>query len=96
MYLGYEKVIVEAAVQTADDLDIPGDATHAELQSETEHVRYTMDNETNPNQTTGMLLLTTEHPKQFVIDDIKRIRFCRNADGTNAILHIHYFGGRVI
>lgn len=94
MYVGYEKIVVKADVQTVSDLTLPTGATHAELQCESEGVRYTMDNTTSPNQTTGMLLIKDQQPKLFLIEDIVRIKFCRNSSGTNATLHIHYVGGR--
>ena len=103
MYVAYERVIVEAAVQTSANLTEAKMtlASHVELQAERGHIRYTMDNTTSPgvgenDQTYGMLLLTTEHPKLFTIEDLRRIRFCRNTSGVNPILHLHYIDGREI
>lgn len=97
MYLGYEKEAATANVKTVADLAPPPKATHCEIMAETQHVRYRMDdpNQGVIDQTTGMLLLTTEGPKAFLIEDLKRIRFTR-ATGTDGVLHIHYFGGRDI
>jgi hypothetical protein len=93
MYLGYERVDATATVKTASNLTIPAGATHAELMSDSAAVLYTMDNATDPNTALprGMILRTTDPPKLFVIDDIRRIRFV----GTPALsgLNLHYLGG---
>ena len=94
MYLSYEQITVDATNQQAGSLHIPAKATHAELQADTGSIRYTMDNVTNPSSTFGMLLLTTEPPKQFLIDDIRRIRFTQGSGAAK--LNIHYFAGRNI
>lgn len=93
MYLNYQQVASTDAVQTVAALTVPARATHAELQADTNNVRYTMDNATDPDQLVGMVLLVTSEPKLFLIDDIRRIRFHRGA-AANGNLNIHYFAGR--
>lgn len=93
MYLAFTQVASSGAVKTVADLGtIPGNATHAELQSDTQDIRYTMDGETDPTSTSGMLLVTTHEPKTFLIDDVRNIRFTQGAGGAGK-LNIHYFGG---
>jgi len=95
MYLSHEQVAATAAVKDVDDLTVPAKATHAELQADTSDIRYTMDNATDPTQTSGMILLTTEDPMLFLIEDINRIRFTRGS-GSNGNLNVHYVAGRDI
>lgn len=95
MYLSHEQVAATAAVNDVDDLTVPAKATHAELQADTSDIRYTMDNATDPTQTSGMILLTTEDPMLFLIEDINRIRFTRGS-GSNGNLNVHYVAGRDI
>ncbi len=96
MYLSYQRIDATATVKTVSDLTIPVGATHAELMSDGAAVLYTMDNATDPSTALprGMILRTTDPPKTFVIDDIRRIRFVGTA-GTSG-LNVHYFGGRDI
>lgn len=94
MYLSYQQVVVDTFHKTVDDLTVPAKATHAELQADTQHVRYTMDG-TAPASDSGMLLLTTEGPKLFLIEDVRRIKFI-SAAVANGKLNIHYLGGRDI
>ena len=93
MYLGFEQEAATSSEKTVSDLTIPVRATHAELQADTQDVRYTMDNSTTPTQTSGMVLQPEDQPKQFGIDDVRRIRFVRGA-GSDGNLNLHYFGGR--
>lgn len=95
MFLKYEQVAATSAVKRAGTLSPPSDATHAELQASTQDVRYTMDNVTNPSQTSGMVLGTAHPPKTFLIEDVRRIRFTRGT-ASDGNLNIHYFGGRSI
>ena len=95
MFLGYERVIATGAVKTENDLAIVSNATWVELQADTQNIRYTMDNTTDPAQAHGMILLVTAEPKQFPIEDLKRIQFVRGA-GTNGFLNVHYAAGRDI
>lgn len=95
MYLGFEQVAATNAVKTVSDLTIPASVTMAELQASGQDVRYTMDNTTNPTQTSGMVLLTTSEPKLFLVQDIRRIQFIRGA-GIDGNLNIHYAAGRDI
>lgn len=93
MYLSYQQVAATAVVKTRAALSPPANATFAELQADTQPVRYTMDNVTNPTQTSGMVIAVADKPKWFLIEDILRIRFCRGAAGDGN-LNIHYGGGR--
>lgn len=93
MYLSYEQVVADATVKDKDDLTIPGNATHAELQADTQQIRYTMDDTTAPTASSGMVLVVDDDPKTFLIEDILRIKFIRGA-GSDGNLNVHYFGGR--
>lgn len=93
MFLSYEQVASSGVVKTVSDLTIPANATQAELQADTQDIRYTMDGSTNPTSTLGMLLVTTHHPKLFLISDVKRIRFIQGSGGAGN-LNLHYVAGR--
>ena len=100
MILKYEQVSVSNAVKTLADLSPPKNgaggilATHVMLQADSAgHVRFTMDNATDPTTGSGMLLLTTEPPCTYLIEDLIRIRFIRNG-GTDTKLNLQYFAGR--
>lgn len=89
-YISHEQVIAGDAVRGVGFLNIPVTATHVELQAAVQPIRYTMDGSSNPNETTdGMVLLVTEPPKLFLIQDLQKIRFKRGA-GTNGNLNLHY------
>ena len=92
MFLLYEQEAATNVVKTAANLAIPVAATHVELQASANNVAYTMDNTTNPTQTVGMFLLTTERPQSFLAEDVRRIRFVRGAAGDGA-LNCHYYNG---
>ena len=92
MFLLYEQEAATAVVKTAANLAVPVAATHVELQASANHVSYTMDATTNPTQTAGMFLLTTERPQMFLAEDVRRIRFVRGAAGDGA-LNCHYYSG---
>lgn len=91
-YLSYERVAATDDVKDADDLTIPNTATHAELQADTQDVRYTMDDSSDPDQSSGMILIVGLEAKAFLIDDVRNIRFHRGA-GSNGNLNLHYFTG---
>lgn len=99
-YLSYEQIATTAAIKTVSDLTVPVKATHVELQASGQHCSYTMDGSTNPTQTKGMFLLTTQEPKLFLIKDIRNIRFIRGGKSSphdasgDGLLNIHYYGGR--
>lgn len=93
MFLSYQQVAATDVVQTVASLAVPGNATAAELLADTQDVRYTMDNATDPTETTGMILKVGDPPKRFPIDDVCRIRFVRGA-GFGGFLNIHYQSGR--
>ncbi len=92
-YVGYEQEAATDTVKTVSSLTVPANATLVELQADTQDVRYTMDNATDPSQTSGMVLLTTHVPKLFSVEDLRRIRFVRGA-GSNGNLNLHYYTGR--
>lgn len=93
MYLGFERVEADNTIKDSSSLTVPANATQAEIQADTNPVRYTMDNLTNPTQTNGMIFVANADPKEFLVDDINRIRYTRGA-AVNGFLNIHYFGGR--
>jgi|19_taG_2_1085344.scaffolds.fasta_scaffold00224_3 hypothetical protein len=93
-YLLYEQEAISTVVKTVSDLAPPANATHCELQADTQNIRYTMDG-TAPTVTAGMVLLTTSEPKSFLIADLKAIKFIRSG-GADAVLNVHYFAGRDI
>jgi hypothetical protein len=92
VFLDYEQVVADGTVDDIDDLSPPTNATGAEIQSDTNPVRYTMDG-TNPTQTSGMIFLAAHQPKFFSMADIRAIQYTRGA-GVNGNLNIHYFAGR--
>ncbi len=95
-YVLYEQVeCSDVVVRTVADLNVPGAATHAELQAQGDgDINYTMDGVTVPNPSIGMVLRATAPPKLFLIEDVNNIRFVRSAAGTH--LNVHYSGGRNI
>lgn len=98
MFLKYQQVDVTTAVKTFADLPSPlppYGMSGAMLQAETQNVRYTCDNGTNPTSSVGMLLITGLAATEFTFDDMKRIRFILAA-GASGKLHIHWFGGREV
>ncbi len=94
-YVGFERVASDGTVKDVSDLTIPAGATWAEIQADTQHVSYTMDGATDPAAGSGMLLLTTEPPKLFLIEDVRNIRFIQGSGGAGAI-NVHYGAGRNI
>lgn len=97
MFLGYQQFDVLSEVRTYANLTVPSKHLGGVmLQAETGNVRYTMDDTTDPTNSTGMLLIAGNPPEQFLMDDLKRIRFIRSAGSATAKLNIHYFGGRDI
>lgn len=95
-FLSYQQVEADNTVKSASDLTVPNNATHAELQASGQNINYTMDDSTDPVAgagNAGMVLLTTEAPKLFLISDVNRIRFIRGS-GSNGQLNVHYYSGR--
>ena len=85
----HQKVSVSSAVQTAGSLAGGVNAKNVELQARTGNIRYTMDGVTMPTATVGMLLPNGSDPKAFSVEDLSRIRFCR--DGlVDAELNLRY------
>lgn len=95
MFLSYQQVEATDVVKTATSLTVPAGATHVQLQADTQNVRYTMDDATNPTPFKGMSLVVGNSPETFLVEDLLRIKFCRGAAATG-YLNIHYFGGRNI
>ena len=91
-YLSHEQVAAQVSVLGVGAFEIPANATHVELQASTQNVVYTMDGFSDPTATEGMVLLTTEPPKLFLIQDLRNMRFVRGAAG--AMLELHYLAGR--
>jgi hypothetical protein len=90
MFISYEQVVAGTTVKTVDDLTVPAGASGAELQSDTNDIRYTMDG-TDPTQTTGMVLLKGDFPKEFSSEELTSIKFTRGTT-ADANLNVHYVG----
>lgn len=92
-FIGFENMTVTAAVKSVQAFTPPvtGILTSVALQAQTQNVRYTMDDATDPTVSTGMLLLTGQPPESFSVEDFQRIRFIRDG-GANADLAVHYNG----
>jgi hypothetical protein len=95
VYLSYEQVAVDGTVKDVSDLTIPANATHAELQVDTQNMRYTLDGTIVPTGVVGFVMLTTEPPLLFLVEDLRNIQFTQTAAGA-ANLNIHYVAGRDI
>ena len=96
MFIGFQAVAATSTLKNVGSLTIPAGATGAQIQSETAPVRFTMDGSSfNPTSTVGMLLKLTDMPREYLIEDIRRIRFCRDGS-SDGVLNIHYFAGRNI
>jgi hypothetical protein len=91
-YLFHESEAADATVKTVAALNPPANATHVEIQAVTQPVSYRMDGG-NAAALVGMLFLTTEPPKQFLIEDLRNISFTQTAAGAG-LLQFHYFAGR--
>lgn len=91
MFLSFQRVAVDDVVKTVAALTVPVAARGAMLQADTNSIRYTMDNTTDPTGSSGMLLLTTSVPEHFLIEDVKRIRFVQGPGGAGG-LNVHYYG----
>lgn len=89
MYLDFEQITATDTVKTVAALSIPATATMAELQADTQPVRYTMDGATDPTASSGMVLATSHMPKQFTTDELQSLRFIRGA-GSDGKLNVHY------
>ena len=96
MYIGCQRVAATSSVKTVSDLTVPAKATAVEIQSDTQDVRYTMDNSTAPvTGGPGMVFKAAMEPKLFSIGDLARIKFIRDA-GSDGALNFHYIAGRDI
>ena len=92
MYLRCERVTAVAQEKSVLALNPPDNATHVEIQADTQNVRYTMDGSIT-SATLGMLFVASAVPKLFLIEDLKQIRF-RRATGSDGALNFHYLAGR--
>jgi len=98
MFLGYDQVTVSSAVLTVSSFTVPAAASLVEIQATEQAINYTMDASTNPTATAtgvGMRLAVGDMPKQFLIEDFRRIRVIRAA-GSDGKINVHYSGGRDI
>jgi hypothetical protein len=93
-FISYEQINVNDIVKTVASFTVPGNTHHAEIMA-TADVRYTMDNSTDPTQNSGMIFRSTDPPKSFEVEDVKRIRVIRGG-ASNTTLEVHYFSGREI
>lgn len=89
----FQRVASDGTVKTVTALTVPAKATGVEIQADTQDVRYTMDNTTDPSSTAGMVFRIASDPKYFTIDDLRRIRFTQGAGGAGG-LNFHYNAGR--
>ena len=89
-YVLFESQAVTNVVLTVADLAPPAAATGVVLLAETGTIRFTMDGTTAPTTSTGMMLKITDPPTEFHLEDLKNIKFIRNA-AQDAVLLVHYF-----
>jgi hypothetical protein len=102
MYLSFVQITVSTSVVTVPDNVIPSNATHVDVQADTQDIRYTMDDSTDPTANSGMIL-HSDHaggvtgiggpPITFLVEDIRRGRFIRDG-ASDAELLLHFFAGR--
>ena len=92
-FLLYEKEAAASSVKTVDDLSPPNQSHFAILQAETGVIRFTLDGST-PSATSGTRLINDENPIEIEISRFKQIKFIR--EGSNAVLHVHYYAGNVL
>jgi len=92
VHIGYEQIEVTNAVQTANALTIPANATHCRLQAQDGNVNYTMDGVSDPSASAGMILHAGLKPEEFEITDLRNIRFTKDAGAPK--LNISYLAGR--
>lgn len=95
-YIAFEVVEADNSIKTVTDLTVPANATHALLQASEADIRYIMSSATppgNPAENTGQVLVTSNPPELFLIEDVNNIRFHRGS-ATSGRLQIHYIAGR--
>lgn len=90
-FLLHEEIAATAGVKDASSLNIPPTATSALLQADTSDIRYTMDG-SDPTQTSGMVLVNGLEPEDFLIQDIRQLKFTRGS-GSDGNLNVHYYNG---
>ena len=93
-YLRYEQITVSAVVLDFDVLNVPEEATHAEIQAAEQNILYTLTGSQDPTAGAtgqGMVLPANGEPKLVLIEDLRNINFVRGA-GSDGKLNIHYFG----
>ena len=88
--LGYGQITSLAGPKTLASVTggIPSDTVFVILQAETQNIRW-RDDGTDPTPSTGMRLLTTEHPYDFH-GDVPAISFI--AETAGAILNVTFYG----
>lgn len=96
MYIAYKQIVSTAASVRVSGalLGWPSNATEVEIQADTQNIRYACDG-SSPTSTSGMLFLTTEPPKLFLIEDFQQMRICSGAGGAGN-LNLHFLSGRNI
>lgn len=97
-YVKYESVQASDAPKGAEEFSIPEtqNVTRVALQATENNVRYTMsDSAEDPTPSSGMLLVADTKPEDFLLEDLKRIRFVSES-GTPGVLNIHYYASRII
>jgi len=91
----YQYVDATGVVKTVSNFTVPIEAYWCEMQSETNHIRYTLDGTTNPTTSSGMLLLTTKDPIRITAEQARKLRFIRDG-AADAVLHLHWGAGRIV
>jgi hypothetical protein len=95
-FVAHRQVAVTNVELSANALNVPVACRmggYVMLQAETQNVRYTMDGETHPSQSVGMILVAGNAPEMFTMEDFLRIRFIRGA-GSDAVLNAHFGASR--
>ena len=93
MFLSYQQVACSNVVVVLNTaITIPPKATHCQIQADTANIRFRMDGSA-PTSSVGALLLTTEPPRDYLIEDVARMKFLGDG-GSAANLNLHFFAGR--
>lgn len=93
MYIGYDSVLANDVARNNSLLNIPANAVGAMVRATTAAVRYTCDGVTDPTTSLGMILRVADPPFHMLIEDLVRIRFCRDG-ATDGELLVQYYGPR--
>lgn len=94
MFVGYQQILANNQVKTVAQLTVPVSALAAQIQADTQNIRYTCDGTTAPTNNSGMVLLTTQPPLSITIEDLRNIKFIQSSGGAGN-LNIHYLGARL-